>query len=127
MSEDIVGPRGKRVLYSKFFAGGIHESDLKHLREFKRNCFTKGIHMNYDGKKRGCGWSILFKRNNKIEKTLVPIAMESGIDIDVFIDEMIDRLLEDLKTECAKNKLAKEVGTFRKDEIKKVVSNITIT
>ena len=82
MSEDKVGPRGKRILYSKFLSGGIHKDDYNQVEEFKQNCSRKGIHMNYDGKKKRCAWSILLKRNNKIEDVLIPFALASGVDAD---------------------------------------------
>jgi len=124
MNEDMVGARGKRLLYSKFFSGGIHKDDAKYLNEFKSNCSKKDIHMSYDGKKKKCAWSILLKRNNKIENTLIPFALTSAIDADVFIDEVIDEFLENIKVEYTKNDLAEMVGSFRKDTIKKSVSKL---
>lgn len=122
MEEDMVGARGKRLLYSRFFSGGIHKDDSKELEEFKNNCSRKDIHMNYDGKKKRCAWSVLLKRNNKIERILVPFALASGIDADVFIDEVIDEFLENIKLECTKNDLTQKVGSFRKDTISKIVA-----
>ena len=124
MSEDNIGPRGKRLLYSRFFSGGIHRDDFKHLEEFKYNCSRKESHMNYDGKKESCGWSILLKRNNKIEEILIPIALTSGINADIFIDEVLDEFLENIKTECTNNNLSKELGSLRKSTISKTVSNV---
>jgi len=127
MSEDKVGPRGKRILYSRFFSGGIHKDDSEELEEFKRNCSRKDIHMNYDGKKKRCAWSILLKRNNKIEEILIPFALASGVDADVFIDEVIEKFLENIKLECTKNDLPEKVESFRKDTIEKVVSKTVQT
>lgn len=123
-NENIVGPRGKRLLYSRFFSGGISKDDAKHLEEFKTNCSRKNSHMNYDGKKKDCGWSILLKRNNKIEKVLIPIAEASGFDVDIFIDEMIDQFLKNISRECIKNDPVKEISIFRKDTISKIVPDI---
>lgn len=127
MSEDIVGPRGKRLIYSKFFSGGIHREDVEHLDKFKNNCSRKGIHMNYDGRKKECAWSVLLKRNNKIEEILIPFALASGVDVDVFIDEIIEKFLENIKLECTKNDLSEKVESFRKDTIEKVVSKTVQT
>jgi len=124
MNEDIVGPRGKRILYSWPIHGYIHKEDVKYFEMFKKNCSKKGVHMNYDGKKEDCGWSILLKRNNRIEDVLIPIAEASGIDVDVFIDEFVDRFLESIKLECKKNGVVKEIGRFRKDTIGRTVSKI---
>ena len=121
MSEDKVGPRGKRILYSRFFSGGIHKDDYNQVEEFKQNCSRKNIHMNYDGKKKRCAWSILLKRNNKIEDILIPFALASGVDADVFIDEIIEKFLENIKLECTKNDLPEKVESFRKDAIEKAV------
>jgi len=124
MEEDTIGPRGKRLLHSRYFSGGIHKDDFKDLEEFKKNCSRKDIHMNYDGKKESCAWSILLKRNNKIEKILIPFAQASGIDADVFIDEVLDEFLENIKLECTDNNLAQKMGTLRKKAISKTISNV---
>jgi len=122
--EDIMGARGKRLLHSRYFSGGIHKDDFKDIKEFKKNCSRKNIHMNYDGKKHRCAWSILLKRNNKIENVLIPFALESGIDTDVFIDEVIDAFLENIKLECTRNDLVSKVESFRKDIVSKTVEVI---
>lgn len=127
MSEDKVGPRGKRLLYSRFFSGGIHKDDYNQVEEFKQNCSRKNIHMNYDGKKKRCAWSILLKRNNNIEEILIPFALASGVDADVFIDEIIEKFLENIKLECTKNDLPEKVGAFRKDTIEKAVAKTVKT
>ena len=127
MSEDKMGARGNWLFYSKPVHGYIHKDDDKERKEFKNNCSRKNIHMNYDGKKRRCGWLVLLKRNNRIEKVLIPFALASGIDADIFIDEVIDEFLENIKIECTKNDLAEKVGSFRKDTISKVVSKIKET
>lgn len=124
MSEDMVGARGKRLLNSKFFAGGIYKDDLKYLIEFKSNCSRKGTHMSYDGTKRGCAWATMLKRNNRIERILLPIAEASKMDVDVFIDEVIDEFLDNVEAECVRKDLANKVGSFRKDTISKVVNKI---
>ena len=124
MNENIVGPRGKRILHSRFFSGGIHKDDIEELEEFKQNCSKKGIKMNYNGKQQSCGWSILFKRNNKIEKILVPIADMSGIDTDIFIDEVISELLNSIKKQCEEKELTRESESFKKSTISKIISKI---
>jgi len=124
MSENIVGPRGRRVLYSRFFSGGIHKDDAKHLEEYKNNCSRKDIHMNYDGKKKRCAWSTLLKRNNKIENVLIPIAEDSGFDADIFIDDMLDQFLKNISRSCVKNNPVEEISIFRKDTISKIVPDI---
>jgi len=124
MNNDIVGPRGKRVLHSRFFSGGIHKDDIEELEEFKQNCSKKGIKMSYNGKQQSCGWTILFRRNNKIEKILVPIANMSGIDIDVFIDEVIAELLDSIKKQCEEKELARESESFKKNTVSKIISNV---
>ena len=124
MNENIVGPRGKRVIYSRFFSGGIHKDDIEELEEFKQNCSKKGIKMNYNGKKQSCGWSILFKRNNKIERVLIPIANMSGIDVDIFIDEVIDELLDSIKKQCEEKELTRESESFKKSTVSKIISNV---
>lgn len=125
--EEILNPRGKRLAYSRFFAGGMHKDDSVLLRDFKRNCAKKGIHMSYDGMKKCCGWSILLERNNRIENALISIAAASGIDADVFIDEVVSKFLENIEAEFKKNNLAKKVGTFRKDAIDKTVVKLVET
>ena len=124
MGEDIVGPRGKRLLHSRFFSGGIHKDDSEHLEEFKNYCSRKGIHMNYDGKKKNCGWSIRIKRGNRIERDFIPIAEAMGIDADVFIDEILDQFREGIRMEFKKNGVVKEIGMFRKNTINKTVSKV---
>ena len=124
MDEEVVGPRGKRLLYSKFFSGGIHKEDVKDYEEFGDNCSRKGIHMNYDGKKKDCGWSIRLKRGNKIERDFIPIAEVMGIDADVFIDEILDQFRESIKMEFKKTGVVKEIGMSRKNTISKTVSKV---
>ena len=124
MNEEIVGPRGKRILHSRFFSGGIHKDDIEELEEFKQNCSKKGIKMNYNGKQQSCGWSILFKRNNKIERILVPIANMSGIDTDTFIDEVIAELLDSIKKQCEEKELTRESESFKKSTVSKIISKV---
>ena len=124
MSEKKIGPRGRRILYSWFFSGGVHKDDHKDIQEFKDNCAMKGIHMSYDGKNRRCGWSILIKRDNRLEKILMPFAQASGIDADVFIDEVLDEFLENIKLECTDNNMAHKLGMLRNDVISKTISNV---
>ena len=124
MNEDIVGPRGKRILHSRFFSGGIHRDDTKDIEEFGNNCSRKGIKMSYNGKKKDCGWSIRIKRGNKIEKVLIPIAEASGLDADIFIDEMLDQFLKNISRSCTKNNTGEEISSFRKDTINKIVPTI---
>ena len=96
----------------------------KHLKEFKSNCSRKGDHMNYDGKKKSCGWATLLKRNNNIERIFIPIAEKSGTDVDVFIDEILNEYLENIKIECTKNNLAKETTSFRKNTFSTMITNM---
>jgi len=125
---EILNPRGKRLAYSNFFGGWMHRADCRKLVvEFKRNCAKRGMHMNYDGKKNRCGWSILLERNNRIENVLIPIAVASGINADIFIDELLDKFLENIEVKYTKNGLAKEIDTFRRDTIDKTVVKLVKT
>ena len=124
-NEEIFNPRGKRLAYSRFFTGGMHKDDSEELKDFKRNCAEKGVHMSYDGRKKCCGWSILLKRNNKIEGTLTPIATACKSDVDAFVDELLDEFLENIEVECKKSGIIKELDAFRKTTINKTVSGVT--
>ena len=124
MNENIVGPRGKRILYSWPIHGYIHREDVKHFEVFKKNCSRKGVHMNYDGNKEDCGWSIYLKRGNRIERDFIPIAEAMGIDADVFIDEILDQFREGIKMEFKKTGVVKEIGMFRRNTISKTVSKV---
>ena len=124
MNNDIVGPRGKRVLYSKPFHGFIHRDYIKDIKEFKYNCYREGIHMNYDGKKKDCGWSILVQQGNKIKKVFIPIAEANGIDVNIFTKETLDRVLKNISRSCVKNDPVKEISSFRKETINKIVPDI---
>ena len=126
MAEEVVrGPWGKRLFYSRFFSGGIYRKDEKHLDKFKHNCSRKNLNMNYNGEKTECGWLVLLKRNNKIEDTLIPIATACKINVDAFVDELLDEFLENIETECKKSGIIKEMDAFRKNTINKSVSVVT--
>lgn len=124
MNEDVVGARGKQLLYSKRLGGIIHRDFTKDLVEFGDNCARMGIHMNYDGKKKDCGWSIALKQTNEITRTLSPFALASGMDGIVFIKDVVGEFLENFKVECIKTDFVKELGSFRKDAISKTVFNV---
>ena len=123
--EEVMGPRGKRLFYSRFFSGGIYRADEKHLDEFKHNCSRKNLNMNYNGEKNECGWLTLLKRNNKIEDMLIPIAYACKSNTDVFINELLNEFLENIKVECEKSGVIEEIDSFRKDSINKTVSGVT--
>lgn len=125
VENEVMGPRGKRLFYSRFFSGGIYRDDEKHLDKFKHNCSRKNSNMNYNGEKRECGWLTLLKRNNKIEDTLIPIATACKSDVDAFIDELLGEFLENIESECKKSGIIKELDTFRKNTINKSVSVVT--
>ncbi len=105
--EGNLNPRGKRLLYSRFFAGAIHKDDSRELMDFKRNCAEKGVHMSYNGGENRCGWSIALKQSNEIDKVLIPIAAASGVNTRVFIAEVMGEFLENMKAKSTKNDLAK--------------------
>lgn len=123
---EILGSTGKRLFYGKSFAGTIHKNNADALEEFKNLVFDKGLNMNYNGEKEKCGWLILFQRNNKIEKALKPIANKYHMDVDVFIDGLLDKILDSIVLYHQQNDIVGESEEFHGNLVDNITDDATI-
>ena len=114
-----------RNKYSKKVQGGIHIGDEEEYIKFTENCSKKNMKLSYDGNNRECGWLTLFKRNNKIESVLIPIARSCNSNVDAFINEILEKFVENVIAECKKNNLSLEIELNRKDIVDKTVTDVT--
>ena len=133
MSEENFGPRGRAAIeaaknaYQKMlnkFEQGVHATvhidDIPKWLELRKKLSDMGLSMNYNGKRRECGMSLILDISLAVINEIEPVADAYNYSTKEYLEQQFKPFLAKIKEEYLKQSLLK-IHKESHDEIHGVV------